>query len=193
MNLGSSVPSRYFVDLYREHTDPWNFATSEYESQKYRATLDALPQAQYRSACELGCSIGVFTEMLAMRCERLLAVDVSEAALQRARERCAIRPQVRFACMDLLAGYPEGRYDLTTVCEIGFYFSQKDLGALCRNVVRCSLPGATVVLVHWTPKTPGHALSTDAVHGHFLREPRLRHLSGFERETYRLDVLERRP
>src|SRR5689334_7369968 len=65
--MGSTVPSSYFVQLYRQHSDPWNFAASEYERTKYRRTLDALPRERYRNGCELACSIGVFTRMLARR------------------------------------------------------------------------------------------------------------------------------
>lgn len=191
--MGASVPSSYFVQLYRDTTDPWNFETSEYERAKYSATLDALPKPRYRSACELGCSIGVFTHMLTQRCDRLLAVDVSDIALDRARERCKNDANVLFAQVDLLERYPHGWFDLTTICEIGFYFSHTDLDKLCNNVVAHSMPGATVLLVHWTPKTPGHTMPTAAVHERFCSDPSLRHIHDFERETYRLDVLERRP
>ena len=61
MPVGKSVPAEYFVELYRRELDPWNFAASAYEAEKYRTTLRLLPRARYRNACELGCSIGVFT------------------------------------------------------------------------------------------------------------------------------------
>lgn len=190
--MGPSVPGSYFVDLYKQQPDPWNFARSSYEREKYRVTLASLPRKRYRDACELGCSIGVFTQMLAQRCERLVAIDVSDEAIARARERCRRRTNVAFCRVDLLAEYPAGRYDLTTVCEIGYYFARPDLERLCDRIVRASRLHANVVLVHWTPPTPGHALAAQDVHDLFARDPRLAHVTGFARDTYRLDIFERR-
>ena len=59
----------YFCDLYARDADPWKFASSDYERHKYEATLNALPMDRYVRGLEVGCSIGVFTSMLAPRCE----------------------------------------------------------------------------------------------------------------------------
>jgi len=64
------------------------------ERAKYAATLAALPGQANERAFEMGWSIGVLTAQLARRCRCLLAVDVADAALARARERCASLPQV---------------------------------------------------------------------------------------------------
>ena len=94
--MSNSVPPQYFIDLYRRESDPWNFAVSAYEREKYRATLDALPKARYANALEIACSIGVFTSMLAERSDNLVAIDVSPEVVERARFRCRRLPNVRF-------------------------------------------------------------------------------------------------
>ena len=76
-----------FEALYDADPDPWRMETSAYEAAKYDATLAALPCASYERGLEVGCSIGVLTMRLAERCERLTAIDVSDAALARARAR----------------------------------------------------------------------------------------------------------
>lgn len=190
--MAKSVPAQYFVDLYKRDPDPWDFERSEYERGKYAATLAALPRERYENALEIACSIGVFTSLLGERCERLLAVDVSEDALQRARRRCALQPQIRFERREMPRGFPAGAYDLITICEMGFYLCREDLIQLRDRVVEHCVTGAHVVLVHWTPPVNGHASSAHDVHGLFLQTPQLRPLQGSEAETYRLDVLERR-
>ncbi len=67
----------HFEELYKKSEDPWSFATSEYERRKYERTLDALGGRRFSQALELGCSIGVFTAMLAPHCDELVAVDTS--------------------------------------------------------------------------------------------------------------------
>ncbi len=95
----STLPTEYFDALYASDPDPWKFATSPYEKEKYALTLAACPRARYVSALEVGCSIGVLTQDVASRCDRLLAVDVAEAPLLEAKRRCADLPAVRFEKM----------------------------------------------------------------------------------------------
>ncbi|MDB5071755.1 MAG: methyltransferase [Candidatus Eremiobacteraeota bacterium] len=188
---GSSVPGDYFRDLYRAQDDPWGFAASAYERGKYRATIDALPQPRYRSALELACSIGVFTKMLAPRCDGLLAVDVSDEALARAARRCAALPQVRFGNCDLTSEFPYGQFDLVTFCEAGFYFGPRDFARLKDAIAGALEPGGDIVLVHWTPLVDGHAQTADDVHDAFLSDPRFVPRLAARADTYRLDVLSR--
>ncbi len=88
--------------------------------------------------------------------------------------------------------YPDSCFDLTTVCEVGFYLSMDDLLALRINVIEHSIRGAHVVLVHWTPPVQGHATTALEVHETFRAAPELQWLHGVSAHTYRLDVLERR-
>lgn len=189
---GKTVPADYFRDLYRERDDPWNFAGSAYERAKYRATLEALPAPGYHNALEIACSIGVFTKMLAARCDLLLAVDVSEEALVRAAARCAGLGHVRFGVCDLSTSFPAGTFDLITFCEIGFYFGPDDLARIRDAIATTLRPGGDLVLVHWTPLVEGHAQTADDVHDGFLGDPRFAARHGARAETYRLDVLSRR-
>jgi SAM-dependent methyltransferase len=190
--VSNSVPAQYFIDLYRREPDPWNFETSDYERAKYKATLCALPRERYDNALEIACSVGVFTRMLAERTRALLAIDVSPDALERARRRNLEYPHVRFERRTMPYEYPEGTFDLTTVCEVGFYLDPHDLAVLRDNVIANSTPGAHIVLVHWTPPVRGHASTTEEVHHTFRSSRQLRWLHGFSEPTYRLDVLEKR-
>lgn len=189
---GKTVDPEYFRTLYRREDDPWGFASSPYEHAKYAATLAALPAAAYRSALELGCSIGVFTALLAPRCERLLAVDVSEDALERARRRCAPFPHVAFSAVDLSRDFPHGRYDLVTFCELGFYFSPSDLARIRDEIIASLEPNGSLVLVHWTPLVEGHAVGADAVHELFIGTKELARHASARAATYRLEAFVRR-
>ena len=115
----------YFEELYAESNDPWNFETSEYERNKYRRTLEVLGERRFERALEAGASIGVFTEMLAARCDELLAVDVSERAVTTARERLAGRKHVVVERRTLPEEMPGGPFDLIVASEILYYYSKE--------------------------------------------------------------------
>jgi hypothetical protein len=190
--MSASLPPDYFDRMYAVDPDPWAFETSTYESAKYQVTLDALPRPHYASAFEIGCSVGVLTERLAARCRQLLAVDVAERALRRARQRCRDLPQVRFGRMRVPDELPSGQFDLILLSEVGYYLSLDDLSRLRAWIVERLLPEGQLVLVHWTPVIDDAPLTGDAVHDLFLDVPgQLARLSGGRAPTWRLDVLER--
>ncbi len=192
----STLSQHYFDDVYKASEDPWSFTSSEYEREKYAATLAALPKARYASAFEIGCSIGVLSAGLAPRCEALLAVDVSETPLRAARERLASFPQVTIRQMSVPAEFPTGPFDLILFSEVGYYFSLPDLERVRGLIIERLRPGGHLVMVHWTPFVPDYPLTGDRVHEAFLAlashgQP-LTHLSGQRAEKYRLDVFEKR-
>nr|MBA3636136.1 methyltransferase [Rubrobacteraceae bacterium] len=117
----------YFEGLYAESGDPWDFETSEYERNKYRRTLEVLGERRFHRALEAGASIGVFTEMLADRCDELLAVDVSERAVAAARERLSGRRNVRVERHTLPEEMPDGPFDLIVASEVLYYFTREEM------------------------------------------------------------------
>lgn len=190
-NQPHSLGAGYFDDVYRTNTDPWAFASSPYEREKYAATLAALPHPRYERAFEIGCSIGVLTAQLAPRCAELLSVDVSETALAQARQRCAELPQVRFQRLQVPDEFPAEQFDLILLSEVGYYWSLPDLARAADLVVTALKPGGQLLLVHWTPPVPDYPLTGDEVHELFLRRPELRSLHAERHEKYRLDLVER--
>ena len=196
--MSQSLPAEYFDHVYRANADPWNFAASPYEAAKYAATLAALPRTRYGRALEIGCSIGVFTAQLAERCDALLSLDVAEAALAQARERCARLTNVRFERRGVPAEFPEagGPWDLVVIAEVGYYLDLADLHRLRAQTIASLAPGGDLLLVHWTPLVHDYPLTGDQVHETFLAEAGenggLSHLHDAREERYRLDLFRRR-
>ena len=199
---GESLPPGYFERIYAEDPDPWSFATSAYERAKYAVTLAELPRARYRSAFEIGCSIGILTEQLAARCDALLSVDVAERPLEQARQRCARLAHVRCERLRVPEAFPEQHFDLIVVSEVGYYWSLEDLGRARGLIVGHLAPGGHLMLVHFTNEVEEYPISGDAVHEAFVEwagdapDAALRHLRGRRdhrgERGYRLDLFERR-
>lgn len=179
--------------MYEQDIDPWKFETSEYEANKYAATIAALPEARYQNAFEIGGSIGVLTEMLAQRCDSLLSIDVVKSAQEKAIQRCQHLPHVRFELLAVPDEYPDQAFDLIVLSEVGYYWCMNDLQSAQQQIVRSLLPGGHLLLVHWTPLVDTNPLTGDQVHDSFLTlvPEVLRHQDAQRHETYRLDLLER--
>lgn len=186
-----SLPPDYFEALYAGDPDPWRFASSGYERDKYAATLEALPRPHYARAFEAGCSIGVLTAALAPRCGSLLSVDAAEAPLAEARRRCAALPQVAFARMRLPEEWPVGEtFDLILLSELVYYLDAADVGRLAARVGASLAPGGEVLLVHWTGETD-YPLSGDEATARFIEAtaPHATPVRQSRAERYRLDLL----
>ncbi|UOQ75866.1 nodulation S family protein [Hymenobacter sp. 5516J-16] len=194
-NQPHTLPPDYFADVYRANADPWHFETSPYEREKYATTLAALPRTHYQRAFEIGCSLGVLTEQLAARCGHLLAVDVAEAPLARARQRCAHLPQVEFQRLRVPEEFPAGAtFDLIVLSEVGYYWSPADLERAAAQLLASLTADGQLLLVHWTPPVHDYPLTGDDVHEFFLQAAQpncpLRHVAAQRHEQYRLDLLE---
>jgi SAM-dependent methyltransferase len=185
----------YFEDLYEVSPDPWGFETSPYERRKYERTLSALAPRprRYHRALEVGCSIGVFTAMLAPLCEELLAVDVSEKAVAVAKERLNNLPHVSVERLTLPEETPEGPFDLIVASEVLYYWTKDVMLAALRGFEEILKPGGALVAVHWRKETKTYPLQGDEVHELLLRHTRLTNTTAVVEPEYRLDLFEDRP
>ncbi|MCJ2097610.1 SAM-dependent methyltransferase [Methylobacterium sp. E-046] len=176
--------------MYATEADPWRFATSSYERDKYAATLAALPRAHYASALDVGCSIGVFTHQLCRRCDALIGLDVVPSVLDAARERCADCPNARFMVAAVPGAWPNGRFDLIVISEVAYYLDRADLARLVARVEGALLPEADIVLVHWLGVTHYPLSGDEAAEGFIAGARNFATVVKQSRTAeYRLDVL----
>jgi cyclopropane fatty-acyl-phospholipid synthase-like methyltransferase len=182
----------YFDSLYATDPDPWKFATSAYERAKYTLTLNAMPKPRFRSALEVGCSIGVLTRSLASRCDAVVAIDAAQTPLAEARRRCADLPGVRFEQMFVPDEWPDGVFELILLSEVIYYLSREDVGRLADRVMGSLPRGGSVILVHWTGPT-NYPLSGDEAATLFIEriQPTCVLKRGDRFRQFRLDVLSR--
>jgi cyclopropane fatty-acyl-phospholipid synthase-like methyltransferase len=182
----------YFDALYTADLDPWKFETSPYEQGKYTLTLNAMPKPRYRSALEVGCSIGVLTRSLASRCDAVVAIDAAPLPLAEARHRCADLPGVRFEQMFVPDQWPDGAFELVLLSEVIYYLSRNDVARLASRVTRSLSRGGSVILVHWTGPTH-YPLSGDEAATLFIEriQPTCVLKRGDRYRQFRLDVLSR--
>ena len=166
----------YFDGMYAAAADPWGFTERWYERRKYAITLAMLPRERYRAAFEPGCSIGVFSRLLAPRCGTLLSCDLAAAAVSAAAERTADLPQVRVEQRDITAQWPSGRFDLVVLSEILYYFGDHDLEQVLKHAAASLEPEGTLLAVHWRHPVADYPRPGDDVHRALVRQPGLARL-----------------
>jgi SAM-dependent methyltransferase len=126
--LGNGDRRFVFEKLYLEQGDIWNYETSDYERAKYRQTMDRVValRSDNASVLEVGCSVGVFTELLAAQFGQVTAIDVSREALALAARRHS-RPNIRFVRSDIREIPATSRYNVIVCAEILYYIPEGDV------------------------------------------------------------------
>ena len=186
----------YFDQLYRHDADPWLVRARWYEERKRTLLLACLPQQRYRHAYEPGCGNGELTLALAQRCDRLLAADLSEAALQLARQRLLDAGQdgnASFARHQLPRDWPRilpggEKFDLIVISEIAYYLSPDELALLVEHCVASLAPGGNIAACHWRAPFAQRSISTVRVHAAFQDAPGLHRLLRHEEADFLLGV-----
>ncbi len=176
-----------FDELYAASPDPWGYTSSEYERGKYAATLAAIGDGPHRRALEVGCSIGVFTELLAPRCEKLVAMDFSARALELARKRVGNTGGVELVHGAFPQQIPEGDWDLLVCSEILYYLDRPTLMKGVRFLHGQLSRGACVVAVSWRGEGATEPLRGDWVHDLLRTQLGRWHTLDGRHPGYRLD------
>ena len=108
---------------------------------------------------ELACSEGRFTELLAPRVGHLIAADISETALQRARQRCHAHGNVDWRRLDLFDdALPDG-LDLIVCSEVLYDLADRDaLARVAKRLAAALAPGGHLLSAHAfvLKDEPGH-------------------------------------
>jgi LmbE family N-acetylglucosaminyl deacetylase/SAM-dependent methyltransferase len=188
-----SLGAPFFDAFYVGKSDPWGFESRWYEHRKRAITMAVLPEPRYQSALEIGCSTGVLTELLAARCDRLVAVDIAQHPLDVARERLSGVENVEFQRLQIPDEWPEGTFDLVVLSEVGYYLSLADLSLTLDRALNSMRPGGALVGCHWRHEVTEYPLTGDRVHRELNGVPGLERLVSHIEEDFILEVFATRP
>jgi len=186
-----SYSESYFDVLYSDNSDPWQYQTRWYEQRKRDMCLAVLPQAHYSNAIELGCGNGVFSELLAQRCQALLIIDGNNKAVQLASQRLVdiphakviqgIIPDVLLNLTEVLEQtYPSSElpkssltttppFDLIIISEILYYLSPEDIDTVIAWIGQNLAKGGSLLCCHWRYPIEGFAMTGETVHQRFYK------------------------
>lgn len=188
MNDRTSLPPDYFERMFADNPDPWKFETSPYESAKFDASTAALGQRRYKRALEVGCANGVLSQRLATRCDALVAIDVSDTALARARSRNAESVHIEFAKMVFPRETVSGRFDLMILSEVVYYWNDADIAAAGAWIAVHLDPRGDLLLVHWIGPTDYPQTGDNAVERLRAALPDVSIIRADRTDKYRLDL-----
>jgi ubiquinone/menaquinone biosynthesis C-methylase UbiE len=120
---------KYFEKVFTRE-DPWRHFVSEYEHRKYLKQIEAIKQyaPHPQNILEIGCAEGAHTLMVgrAFPEARILGIDISKTAVERAKQNCQHLQNVNIIQADIRElfkkGYfPENTFDVVIQSESLYY------------------------------------------------------------------------
>ena len=148
-----AVRARAFFDDLWKTGDYWDLEGSPFERDKYACQLALIRDRRYPRVLEIGCGAGVFTEQLATLADHVVAIDVSEAAIARARSRAA-NPAVDFRVANVMDWDPatDGPWDLVVLSEtiyyLGWLYPFFDVAWLASQLEGATRPGGRLLMAN---------------------------------------------
>ena len=133
-----------------------------------RWVADEIAPFLHGRALEIGCGTGTYTELLARRCEEVIAVEIDPAFAARTRERFADRPRVRVVEGDARLLPELGRFDTIVMLDVLEHI-EDDVAMLRSLQDRLSPDGRLVLKV---PASPALYGTLDSAIGHYRRYSR---------------------
>ena len=143
----------YFEGQYDGDEDPWGFDSRWYERRKFACTIAALPRARYRHGFEPGCANGALTELVAPRCDELVAYDLVPGCVERASRRLEGQPHVEIGLGTFPRDWPAGTSDLVIWSEVAYYLTDDGLAVAEAGLADHLEPGGDLIAVHYTGAT----------------------------------------
>jgi hypothetical protein len=110
-----------------------------------------------------------------------------------ARDRVADYDGADVIQLAVPGAWPDGRFDLIVLSEVGYYLSAADLDLLVTRCVGSLEPGGSLVAVHWRHPVADYPLRGDDVHAAIGGRPELHRLVRQEEADLLLEVFETDP
>ena len=148
----ADAEARALFDRLWTDDDPWALEHASLDQRRYARQLAMIDDRRYERALEIGCGAGSFTSQLSPRCRSIVAIDIAEEAVRRARSRLGGR-EVDVRCTNVMEGdvVEEGGWDLVVIAEtiyyLGWLYPLFHVGWLLRSLHDAAVAGARLLLV----------------------------------------------
>jgi SAM-dependent methyltransferase len=150
--IGQQV--REFMESLWQRGDPWDIESSTYERIRCEHLLKMIAGQRYTRVLEIGCGAGFLTRLLAPLADEIIALDISQTAIDHARALWAGPAVVDFRVANVMDYKPQvdGPWDLIvfsdTMCYLGWLYPFFDVAWLALQLFEATCSGGRLLLAN---------------------------------------------
>jgi 2-polyprenyl-3-methyl-5-hydroxy-6-metoxy-1,4-benzoquinol methylase len=191
--------NRWFVQLYFNYlyrkSDPYR-VDSTAEANKFEHAFSLLGDRHFEKGVEIGCGEGRNTWRVAEICDKVRALDISDAAIRRAKKNNLL-PNVEFATFDLVTESLRPAFDYIFCSEMLYYLHLNQLDPAIRQLVSATKPGGIIHLLHSRSLKDDDSglelkeFGAKTIHERFLNRDTLNLIADEQTKSYRITILQR--
>jgi SAM-dependent methyltransferase len=151
-----SQHAREFFDGLWSKGDPWDIEGAELTRREHDRMIALLDGRRYGRALEIGCGAGAFTRRLSTIADAVVALDIAQAAIERARTLNAGPAAVEFRVANVMDYDPraDGPWDLVVMAEmiylLGWLYPFFDIAWLASQLFAATAEGGRLLLANTT-------------------------------------------
>lgn len=187
---GRYYSGAHFDRLFAADADPWSYERDAVSEERKALLLSLLPRGPLPRLLEIGCGAGWITAGLAARSDTVIALDISQVALDLARARCAGHDNVEFRRFDLLDDALPGGFDVVMCAGVLVYLPWARQVQVRDRIVAALNPGAWLLLEHTRKAFPGECAG-ERIHALYAGHAGLKLAARERRDIYEVLVLRR--
>jgi SAM-dependent methyltransferase len=143
-----------FMESLWQRGDPWDIESSAYERIRCEHLLKMIAGQRYAHVLEIGCGAGFLTRLLAPLAAEIVALDISQTAIDRARALWAGPAVVDFRVANVMDYKPQvdGPWDLIvfsdTMCYLGWLYPFFDVAWMAVQLFEATCSGGRLLLAN---------------------------------------------
>jgi 2-polyprenyl-3-methyl-5-hydroxy-6-metoxy-1,4-benzoquinol methylase len=185
----------YFSFLYL-WSDPYHILREE-EINKSKKAFRLVEAFRAKKGLEVGCGEGRLSHNVAAICEHVLAVDISDTAIKRAKKMHRGNIKIKFLRTDLLShDFSEETYDFIFCSEVLYYLGRQKLNSSALKIIRLLNHDGKLLLVHHRSiKDDSSGVDKEfgakTIHGIFIHNQQLELEEDIIDVNYRITLLRR--
>ncbi|VAX17957.1 hypothetical protein MNBD_NITROSPINAE02-513 [hydrothermal vent metagenome] len=194
--------NRLFVRLYfnwrYRGADPYEVTTHADERDKYKKIVGALGvKEKFDNILEIGCGEGHLTQMIAHKGARVLAIDISDFAIGRAKKNVAGFKHAEAKRIDIITADMDETFELVLCSEVLFYFEPDQLDGVVKKIKGLIKPGGYAALIHTLVKSDDgkgvdlKKFGARTIHNMFLDDASYSQVFDETLETYRITIVQK--
>lgn len=190
---------RTFFEFKYIKKDPYLTTIDEKEIIKLEKSFDLVKDSRYKNILDIGCGEGYLVEKLIPLADRIVALDISKLALQRAEKRIRKDAHIDFIQKDILKYKPGENFDLIICSEILYYLQLEDVKTIAGKLIEWISPNGKLLLVNVYSKTEREngvslkSFGAKTIHQIFMKKPELRLIKNEQYHFFGLTLFKKIP
>lgn len=131
-----------------KNSDAWGYLSDARHLKRRDRILSHLPKLSGKKVLEIGCAEGFITERLLAEGATVVACDLSDQAVARARKYCQDSEHATFVAVDIRQDIPGKHFDICIASDVLYYLSETENRTVAKRLAEQMQPDGVLLFAN---------------------------------------------